>query len=68
MLSYVWQCKYEIDYDLVCSFKDLETEIDNVFIGKRNADYVWCGPVSSDAHLTKIHSKMTTMEGKHLLI
>ena len=27
MLSHVWQCKYEIDYDLVCSF--------NIFIGKK---------------------------------
>ena len=41
MLSHVWQCKYEIDYDLVCSFNVLLTEIDNIFIGKRNADYVW---------------------------
>ena len=28
------------DYDLVCSFNVLLTEIDNIFIGKRNADYV----------------------------
>ena len=41
MLSHVWQCKYEIDYDLVGSFNVLQTEIDNIFIGKRNADYVW---------------------------
>ena len=40
MLSHVWLYKYEIDYDLVCSFKVLKTEIDAIFIGKRNADYV----------------------------
>ena len=25
----MWQCKYEIDYDVVCSFKVMLTEIDN---------------------------------------
>ena len=28
----MWQCKYEIDYDLVGSFNVLWTEIDNIFI------------------------------------
>ena len=34
MLSHVWQCKYEIDYDLVCSFNVLKTEIDNTLLVK----------------------------------
>ena len=41
MISHVWQLKYEIHYDLARSFKVLLTEIDNIFIGKRNAEYVW---------------------------
>ena len=34
MLWHVWQCNYEIDGDLDCSFNVLLTEIDNIFIGK----------------------------------
>ena len=40
MLSHVRQCQYEIDYDLDCSFKVLETEKDNVLMRKGNEDYV----------------------------
>ena len=32
---------YEIHYGMVHSYKVVLTVIDNIYIGKRNADFVW---------------------------
>ena len=63
MLSHVWQCKYEIDHDLVFSFKVLQREIDNIFIGKRNTDYVW----QSVQHTSKQDLFQNNYDGRKIL-